>query len=101
MRKESLEQLNACRSAHRPCVLFRNLDTHESFVLEPGLHVDEQEMDLRELAMQALTTDRCVRREVRGTGLVHPAVQCAVAPDHRRRGAYRPIPGKLCAVLRL
>ena len=66
MRKESLEQLNACRSAHRPCVLFRNLDTHESFVLEPGLHVDEQEMDLHELAMQALTSDRCVRREVRG-----------------------------------
>lgn len=66
MRKESLEQINACRSAHRPCVLFRDLDTHESFVLEPGLHVDEQDAELHELAMQALRTDRCMRREVRG-----------------------------------
>lgn len=66
MRKESLEQINGCRSAHRPCVLFRDLDTHESFVLEPGLHVDEQDAELHELAMQALGTDRCVRREVRG-----------------------------------
>ena len=66
MRKESLEQLNACKSAHRPCVMFRNLDTHESFVLEPGLHVDEQDAELHELAMQALRTDQCVRRDVRG-----------------------------------
>ena len=61
-----LEQLNACRSAHRPCVLFRNLDTHESFVLEPGLHVDSEEAELHELAMQALRTDQCVRRDVSG-----------------------------------
>jgi len=66
VRKESLEQLNACRSANRPCVLFRDLDTHENFVLEPGLHVDEQHAELHELAMQALRTDQCVRREVRG-----------------------------------
>lgn len=66
MRKDLLEQINACRAAHRPCVLFRNLDSHESFVLEPGLHVDEQDAELHELAMQALRTDRSVRRDVRG-----------------------------------
>ena len=66
MRKELLEQINACLSAHRPCVLFRNFDSHDSFVLEPGLHVDEEDAELHELAMQALTTDRCVRRDVRG-----------------------------------
>ncbi len=66
MRRESLEQINVCRAAHRPCVLFRNLDTDESFVLEPGLHVDEQDAALHELAMQALRTDQSVRREVRG-----------------------------------
>ena len=66
MRKELLEQVNACRSAARPCVLFRNLETHDSFVLEPGLHVDEQEAELHELAMQALRADRCLRPNLYG-----------------------------------
>ena len=66
MRKETLQQINACRAAQRPCVLLRNLDTHESFVLEPGLHVDEQHAELHELAMQALRADRCLRRAVQG-----------------------------------
>ena len=66
MRKVLLEQINTCRAASRACVLFRNLDTHDSFVLEPGLHVDEQHAELHELAMQALQTDQCVRRDVQG-----------------------------------
>ena len=65
-RKELLERLNACRAASSACVLFRNLDTHDSFVLEPGLHVDEQHAELHELAMEALQTDRCVRSAVQG-----------------------------------
>ena len=66
MRKALLEQINGCRAANRACVLFRNLDTHENFVLEPGLHVDEQHVELHELALQALQTDQCVRRNVQG-----------------------------------
>ena len=66
MRKALLEQINTCRTANRACVLFRNLDTHDSFVLEPGVHVDEQHVALHELAVQALQTDRCVRRDVQG-----------------------------------
>ena len=61
-----LEQLHACRAAGASCVTFRNLDTHDSFVLEPGLHVDEQHAELHELALQALQTDRCVRHQVQG-----------------------------------
>ena len=66
MRRESLQQLNDCRSAQRPCVLLRDLAAHDSFVLEPGMHVDEQHAELHELAVQALRTDQCVRREVQG-----------------------------------
>ncbi len=47
-------------------MLFRNLVTHDSFVLEPGPHVDEQDAELYELAMQALRTDQCMRRNVQG-----------------------------------
>ena len=49
-----------------PCVLFRNLDNHDSFVLEPGLHVDEGEAELHELAMQALAADQCFQRNLYG-----------------------------------
>ena len=66
MRKSLLQQINGCRSANRPCVLFRNLDIHDSFVLEPGLHVDEGEVELHELAMQVLTADQCFQRNLYG-----------------------------------
>lgn len=66
MRKALLEQINTCRAANRACVLFRNPDTHENFVLEPGVHVDEQHVELHELALQALQTDKCVWRNVQG-----------------------------------
>ena len=66
MRKGLLQQINANRSAGRPCVLIRYLDTGECFVLEPGLHVDEQEAELHDLAMNALSTDRCLRTDLYG-----------------------------------
>ncbi len=66
MRTSLLQQINACRSANRPCVLIRNLDSHDSFVLEPGLHVDEGEAELHELAMQALAADQCFQRNLYG-----------------------------------
>ena len=66
MRKGLLQQLNANRAANRPCVLIRYLDTGDSFVLEPGLHVDEQEAELHELAMKALGSDQCLRADLYG-----------------------------------
>lgn len=66
MRKGLLQQVNTNRAANRPCVLVRYLDTHESFVLEPGLHVDEQEAELHDLAMQALDADQCLRIDLYG-----------------------------------
>ena len=47
-------------------MLIRYLDSGDSFVLEPGLHVDEQEAELHELAMNALGTDQCLRTELYG-----------------------------------
>ena len=47
-------------------MLIRYLDTHDSFVLEPGLHVDEQEAELHDLAMNALSTDQCLRVNLYG-----------------------------------
>ena len=61
-----MQQVNANRAANRPCVLIRYLDSGDSFVLEPGLHVDEQEAELHELAMNALGTDQCLRTELYG-----------------------------------
>ena len=66
MRRGLLQQVNANRAANRPCVLIRYLDSGDSFVLEPGLHVDEQEAELHELAMNALSTDRCLRADLYG-----------------------------------
>ena len=66
VRQTLLQQLNTCRAAGASCVMLRNLDTHDSLVLEPGLHVDEQHAELHELSLQALQTDRCVRRQVQG-----------------------------------
>ena len=66
MRRGLLQQVNANRAANRPCVLIRYLDSGDSFVLEPGLHVDEQEAELHELAMNALGTDQCLRTELYG-----------------------------------
>ena len=66
MRNSLLQQISACRRANRPCVLIRNLDSHDSFVLEPGLHVDEGEAELHELAMQALAADQCFQRNLYG-----------------------------------
>ena len=66
MRKGLLEQINGCRAANRPCVLVRNLDTHDSYVLEPGLHVSEQDAELHGVAMNALTGDQCFRQSIRG-----------------------------------
>ena len=66
MRKGLLQQLSTCRSTNRPCVLVRYLDTHDSFVLEPGLHVDEQDAELHDLAMQALDADQCLRFNLYG-----------------------------------
>ncbi len=66
MRRGLLQQVNACRSANRPCVLVRNLETHDSFVLEPGLHVDEQDAELHDLAMRALSADQCLRLDLYG-----------------------------------
>ena len=66
MRNSLLQQISACRRANRPCVLIRNLDSHDSFVLEPGLHVDEGEAELHEFAMQALAADQCFQRNLYG-----------------------------------
>ena len=66
MRNSLLQQISACRRANRPCVLIRNLDSHDSFVLEPGLHVDEGEAELHELAMQVLAADQCFQRNLYG-----------------------------------
>ena len=66
MRNSLLQQISGCRRANRPCVLIRNLDSHDSFVLEPGLHVDEGEAELHELAMQALAADQCFQRNLYG-----------------------------------
>ena len=66
MRNSLLQQISACRRANRPCVFIRNLDSHDSFVLEPGLHVDEGEAELHEFAMQALAADQCFQRNLYG-----------------------------------
>ena len=66
MRRGLLEQVNANRAANRPCVLIRYLGTGDGFVLEPGLHVDEQEAELHDLAMKALAADQCLRVDLYG-----------------------------------
>ena len=49
----------------QPCVLIRNLDTHNSYVLEPGIHVYERDAELHGIAMNALTTDQCFHGQIR------------------------------------
>ncbi len=66
MRAEVLKQLNACRAANRPCVLVKNLDAHDSRVLEPGLHVSERDSALHQAAVEALNSDRCFYGDLQG-----------------------------------
>ncbi len=46
-------------------MLIRNLDTHNSYVLEPGIHVNERDAELHSIAMNTLTTDQCFHGQIR------------------------------------
>ena len=65
-RRALLEQINGYLGENKPCVLIRNLDTHDSYVMNPGLHVTAQDAELHDCAVNALTNDRCFHRQFQG-----------------------------------